>query len=458
MNCLKATLDKGGFFLMTMGKIKAMKKTITKTIKAKEWPEKVVLAVSGGLDSMTLLDSLNRYRPDIDLVVAHVNYQLRGAASDDDEIFVRNQCQARQIPCYVKKVTAPGKSGVEAWARKVRYDFFDQVAKETGARAVVLAQHQDDQVETLLLQLIRGGLAQQKAGMIGQSDYYLRPFLDFSKEELKNYAKDNQVEWREDATNADPGYTGRNQLRHEIIPALATINAKAKEHLADFAKQEAVDQELLQNQAKTFLPVFQVDFHQVPKPWWEKTILLWLQNQGIYQVKNGQMVAILSLLANDQKPNGQVDLGDGWMMIKAYSQVQLIKEEKTVKNDRKPEELVLKLDQWQFFDRGQLLWTQKRPQKADQALVLPEHLVGVLTLSLAKKDDRVPLKIGTKSVRRLLIDKKIPVTLREKTWLLKDQSQAVLAVWLGQQTWYLPAGRDRPNVAKQWLVWRIEEN
>ncbi|CAK1231842.1 tRNA lysidine(34) synthetase TilS [Fructobacillus evanidus] len=435
-----------------------MKKTIAQTIKEKEWPQKVVVAVSGGLDSMTLLDSLHRFRPDIDLVVAHVNYQLRGAASDGDEAFVKNQCQDRQIPCYVKKVTAPGKSGVEAWARKVRYEFFDQVAQETSSQAVVLAQHQDDQVETLLLQLIRGGLAQQKSGIMGRSQYYLRPFLDVAKKELKNYAQDNQIDWREDATNADPSYTGRNQLRHEIIPALTAINAKAKDHLADFAKQEASDQALLQEQTKAFLPTFQADFHQVPKPWWKKTILLWLQKQGIYQVKNGQMVAILSLLANDQKPNGQVDLGDGWIMVKAYSQVQLIKEEKTAKNDRKPEELVLKLDQWQFFDRSQLLWTQKIPQKADQALILPEHLVGDLTLSLAKKDDRIPLKSGTKSVRRLLIDKKIPVTLRERTWLLKDQSQTVLAVWLGQQSWYLPAGRDRPNVAKQWLVWRIEEN
>ncbi|USS91690.1 tRNA lysidine(34) synthetase TilS [Fructobacillus americanaquae] len=435
-----------------------MKKTIAQTIKETEWPNKVVLAVSGGLDSMTLLDSLRRYRPELDLVVAHVNYQLRGAASDGDEAFVRNQCQDRQIPCYVKKVTAPGKNGVEAWARKIRYDFFDRVAQKTGAKAIILAQHLDDQVETLLLQLIRGGVAQHKWGMSGQSNYYLRPFLDFSKEELKAYAQEHQVSWREDATNADPSYTGRNQLRHEVIPALMAINAKAKDHLVDFAKQEAADQVLLREQVKNFLPIFQTDFQRVPRPWWAKTVLLWLQNQGIYHVKNGQLAAILSLLANEQKPNGQVDLGDGWLVVKAYSQVQLVKEEKTAKNGRKPEELVLKLDQWQFFDRGQLLWTQKKPQKADQALVLPEHLVGDLTLSLAQKADRVPLKIGTKSVRRLLIDKKIPVTLREKTWLLTDQSQTVLAVWLGQQVWYLPAGRDRPNVAKQWLVWRIEEN
>lgn len=434
-----------------------MKNTVRTTIQGQSWPQKVVLAVSGGLDSTSLLDAFVRYAPEVDLVVAHVNYQLRDEA-DGDAQFVQDFCQQLGVPFYQKLAPLTDEVGVEDRARAIRYDFFDEIATQTSASQIVLAQHQNDQVETLLLQLVRGGYAQSCGGMQAASGRYRRPFLSLTKQDLLAYAKENGLSWREDQTNQDPTYTGRNLLRQEVIPALETINPQARQHLADFADKLQADQKLILDQAESYLPALEEDFHLVPLPWLEKVLFVWLQQQQVYDVKHSQLQAFMALLMNEKKPSASIDLGAGILLEKSYQKVRLTNVQKNAKIDRKPEGLVLKLDQWQFFDHGQLLWTTKKPQKADQVLVLPEHFQGGLTLVLADKQDRIFLKSGSKTVRRLLIDKKVPAENRDRTWFLLDETKTVLAVWLGQTSWYVPANVDRPNVAKQWIVWRIEEN
>ncbi|GAO99372.1 tRNA lysidine(34) synthetase TilS [Fructobacillus ficulneus] len=437
-----------------------MTNKIAHTIKNETWPEKVVLAVSGGLDSTVLLAAFHQFAPTVSVVVAHVNYQLRPEA-DGDAAFVEKMSEKYGLPFYQKTVSTKSQTGVEEWARQVRYQFFDEIAQKTGATQVVLAQHQDDQVETLLLQLIRGGVNQPKIGMVANTGYYRRPFLGLTKADLKAYAISANLNWREDSTNADPTYTGRNKLRNEIIPALATINAKAVSHLAEFAQVEQQKQRLLSEQVETYLPSFKEDYQSVPSSWWQQILNAYLRKAGAYQVKNRSIDDFLELLHNQQKPNGQVNLGNGFVLVKEYQKIKLLNEQnaqKIQKNGRKAKGLVLKLDQWQFFDQGKLQWASQKPGQADQILVLPDDITGDLELIQAQPADKVPLRVGSKTVRRLLIDQKIPVANRAKTWLLKDQNDHVLAVWLGQSSWYCPGDWHRPKIAKQWVVWRIEEN
>lgn len=196
---------------------------------------RVLLAVSGGVDSMTMADLFvhSALRPS--LAVAHFNFHLRGASSDGDEAFVRDWCTAQDVPFFRQEAdtqayaTAHGLS-VEMAARELRYAWFAQLCREQGFRYLAVAHNLDDNAETLLLHLLRGtglrGLAgiRATAPLPGAPDVMLiRPMLGFSRREIEAYAVRAGVNFRVDATNADVSIP-RNRLRHNVFPQLAAVN------------------------------------------------------------------------------------------------------------------------------------------------------------------------------------------------------------------------------------------
>lgn len=196
---------------------------------------RVLLAVSGGVDSMTMADLFQHSALRLPLAVAHVNFQLRGADSDSDEALVRRWCERSGIPFFVKRVEA-GKHAssrgvsVEMAARELRYEWFAQLCREQGFTHLAVAHNLDDSAETLLLHLLRGtgmrGMSGIRASvpLPGAEDVTLiRPLLDFSRREIEAHAVRAGVEFRIDATNADISIP-RNRIRHEVFPELARIN------------------------------------------------------------------------------------------------------------------------------------------------------------------------------------------------------------------------------------------
>ncbi len=195
--------------------------------------ERLVVAVSGGLDSMVLLDVLHRLAPapGWQLAVAHFNHQLRGDASDADEAFVRAAAARLGCPCLVGSDNVQAhadqhKVSREMAARALRHCFLARAAGEHGARTVALGHHADDQVETFFLRLWRGGGAEGLAGMryaaASPSEpglRLIRPLLAQPRPSLEAYARGRGIEWREDASNAQTDIP-RNRLRHELIPWL----------------------------------------------------------------------------------------------------------------------------------------------------------------------------------------------------------------------------------------------
>ena len=196
---------------------------------------RVLLAVSGGVDSMTMADLFQHSALRLPLAVAHVNFQLRGADSDGDEALVRHWCERSGIPFFVKRVET-GKHAsdrgvsVEMAARELRYEWFAQLCREQGFTHLAVAHNLDDSAETLLLHLLRGtgmrGMSGIRASvpLPGAEDVTLiRPLLNFSRREIEAHAVRAGVEFRIDATNADISIP-RNRIRHEVFPELARIN------------------------------------------------------------------------------------------------------------------------------------------------------------------------------------------------------------------------------------------
>jgi tRNA(Ile)-lysidine synthase len=194
---------------------------------------KFLVAVSGGLDSTVLLHALEKLskRHKWKITVAHFNHQLRGRASDADEKLVRKTAAAMKLPILVeranvKEFTQKSKLSIEMAARKLRHDFFARAARKQKIKTIALAHHADDQVELFFLRLLRGAGGEGLGGMKWQSSSpadgktsLVRPLLDLRKEELRQFARENKIQFRDDATNFSSDFL-RNRIRNKLLPLL----------------------------------------------------------------------------------------------------------------------------------------------------------------------------------------------------------------------------------------------
>jgi tRNA(Ile)-lysidine synthase len=183
--------------------------------------QRVGVAVSGGADSVVLLHVLRGLRSAVayDLCVLHVNHHLRGAESDADEAFVRELARELGLPVFVEQAAAP-KGDIEQQARNQRRAFFERAMSEHGLQRIALGHTRSDQAETVLFRLLRGSGLAGLAGMRPvTSGYLIRPLLTCSREDVRSWASEEGIQWREDSSNLDPSFT-RNRLRGETLPAL----------------------------------------------------------------------------------------------------------------------------------------------------------------------------------------------------------------------------------------------
>lgn len=201
---------------------------------------RLLAAVSGGVDSMVLLDALVclRERLGIRVHVAHVHHGLRGRAADDDAAFVTAEAARRGLGVSIARLhPAERRSGesTQAWARAARYRHLDAIAERMGASHIAVAHTQDDQAETVLLNLLRGTGPRGLAGIPRTRRRILRPLLQVPRAEVEAYASRRQVEFRTDASNASDIYR-RNRVRHHLLPLLAKeYNPRIIESLASLA-------------------------------------------------------------------------------------------------------------------------------------------------------------------------------------------------------------------------------
>ncbi len=403
----------------------------------------VVVAVSGGADSVALLDilaSLGDFR--LNLVAAHLNHLLRGADADADEEFVRNLAGVRGIPFAVKRVDVRElarreRRSLEDAGRSARYAFFDEVAAARGARAVALGHHADDQAETVLMRLLRGAAGSGLCAMAPKSrDLYVRPLLGITRREIEAYLRDRGIAWRDDKSNKSADFL-RNRIRNELIPFLSRYNPAVPERLAATAGALAADEEFLETAVTTAFAshaVCQTGMVILSAPGLmcePRAIRLRLYRRAIAQLK-GDLARIsfshlqsLDRLLFSPKPHLTLRLPDGVRAARSYDEISFAFHEETKSLLR--DEFTIDGPGTYALHGGALLTVEFSSLPADPK-TLPAT-TACFDAEIApfpwrvrsfRHGDRIsPFGMaGQKKVKDLYIDAKVPMTVRRRTPLL----------------------------------------
>ena len=188
--------------------------------------DKIVLGVSGGPDSICMLDMMRELKEEkninFEIYVAHVNHMIREEAIEDEK-YVQNYCLKHNIKFFVKrvdvqKIANDKKIGTEEAGRKVRYDFFEEVLQKTGSNKIAIAHNKNDKIETIIMHLLRGsGLSGLKGIEPIRDNKYIRPLIECERREIEQYCEDKKLQPRIDKTNFENEYT-RNKIRNIVIP------------------------------------------------------------------------------------------------------------------------------------------------------------------------------------------------------------------------------------------------
>ena len=196
--------------------------------------KRILVALSGGLDSVTLVQLLGK--ADVEIAVAHVNFQLRGRDSERDAAFVKGLAARLGVPFHLRRAAvetyrATRNASIQMAARAIRYEWFEQLSQVHGYDFIATAHQREDSLETLVLNLSRGTGVEGLTGIKPKQGKIIRPLLSFSKAAIKRYALKRGIDWCEDSSNASDAYT-RNKIRNRILPEFDKLHPKARENFA----------------------------------------------------------------------------------------------------------------------------------------------------------------------------------------------------------------------------------
>ena len=408
--------------------LKAVRRTVTET-DLHEDCKGLILAVSGGPDSMAMLGWYLENPPGFPLIVAHVHHGLR-PESDQEAETLRSFCEASQIPfrmlrCSVREEMEKGET-VESAARRIRYGFFRTLAEETGATHLATAHTADDQCETVLLHLIHGAGPRGLGGILPKRREgaltVIRPLLNCTKQETVAFCDANNIPYATDPSNQDLAYT-RNRIRHRVLPELEAINPRIREALCRTAKALQAQQQALELRTEAFLQAYpELPLEPIRSlPEGERAELLRTvfarEGKILSAEQTDQALALLS------KGTGSVEFdrkyrlyaGQGRLILTSpkptFPPVSVTKEETPLPDGR-----TLRLI------RGTVT---KENRKDAVPPILP------LILDHRRPGDAFRTSGGTKTLKKQMNERKIPQPFRDRLLLLRTENRLVWCEGLG---------------------------
>ncbi len=399
---------------------------------------KIAVAVSGGADSVALLDRLVCVAAEkgLSLSVVHCEHQIRGQESFADADFVQKLAESYGLECRLFSEDCPALAkrlgvSLEVAAREFRYRCFEELLKDGRAEYIALAHHKDDAAETALFRLSRGTSLGGVLGMSTVSGRYLRPLLDESKQDILQYIANRGLTYRVDSTNFEKDAT-RNRIRLDVLPALEDAVPGAKENLIAFGVRAKEDDEYLYTLAKEWVvktaPAFEGDLGfsvgvDAPPPLFRRACLTVLKALGIEKDYTQKHLLALQSLC-DLQTGARVSLPQGITAVRSYQSVQFRKEV----HEEKPQPIP--------FACGRFAWgryeitVSETPLEGAGVLRLDGEKIPPTARIRCREEGDTFLKFGggRKSLKKYLIDKKVPQPIRDELPLLAD-GEEILAVF-----------------------------
>ncbi|WP_394336977.1 tRNA lysidine(34) synthetase TilS [Chryseobacterium geocarposphaerae] len=403
-----------------------------------------LLAVSGGVDSMVLAHLFNQLRDSgFEFQIAHINYHLRGEDSNLDQKVVSDFCQKNLIKFHVYDVSEKDQkpqNSIQLWARELRYSFFKKIQEKENLDFLVTAHHLNDQLETFIINLSKAAGINGLSGIPSNENNILRPLLHFTKEEIYEFAKENNIEYREDLSNKKSDYL-RNKIRLEITPKLLETNDHFLENFKKSITYLNQTKDFVQEQIKTIeesLTIFnnsykiiskdrlslQSDFvkfeilkkygfdsEEIPK-------IFTAENGSSFFSKNYQLIVTRDELILKQKTEGQnAPLDEEILLIEKFdfSQNQMIINLEDVIEEI---EEINKNIEWEF-DAEKLHFPLRLRRQKDGDEFYPAGF------------------LGKKKVSKFFRDEKLSILARQKIWVLVDGENSILGI--------IPLRQDRRN-------------
>lgn len=380
----------------------------------------IICAVSGGADSVALLFGLYllKEKLDIRLSAAHFNHNLRGAESDRDEAFVRDFCSRYDIPFMVGSATVTsGKKGLEAAARDARYTYLRSLPGK-----IATAHTADDNAETVLLHLIRGTGLKGLGGIAPISGNVIRPMLSIQRQDVENFLREWSLPHIEDSSNQTDMFL-RNRLRHHVMPLLKQENPQFAENTSAMALRLRWDEDCLSQIATEAPSPISISALKGQHCALRSRILGdFLKENGVREPEASHVSLLESLVWSDN-PSAAGHFPGNITITRCYDSLVRSDRETAPGSAVLPISGTMELPQWGI--RVTCTPAQTILNTPDTFTVLPQ---GNITLRSRQSGDAIRLSGGTKSLKKLFIDRKIPAAERSHIPVLADDN-GLLAVY-----------------------------
>ncbi|WP_240628650.1 tRNA lysidine(34) synthetase TilS [Bacillus salacetis] len=416
--------------------------------------DSILAAVSGGPDSLSLLYFLNKYKRlwDARIAAVCVDHMFRGEQSYEELLFVKKTCEKMGIPFYgervnVQEILEESNTGLQEGARNVRYEIFAKVMKEEGFTKLAFGHHGDDQVETILMRMTRGSSGLLKGGIPVRRVFHgaeiIRPLLCLSKEEISVYCSDNGLEPRLDPSNEKLDYT-RNRFRQKVLPFLKLENPQVHLKFQQFSEETAEDEEYLLAMAEEKMDsvitktmdeaVIDIQgFRMMPLPLQRRMIHLilnYLYKERPSSLSSIHIQDVVAIIMKDS-PSLSLDLPGNLKAIRSYNQCILTFDGRAEGTS----DFCYTLNIGERIELpGQrafaLQKAENHSQEGDSVLFDKSRVAFPFRIRNRRPGDRIKVKglNGTKKVKDIFIDEKIPVSHRDTWPVVEDNNGEIL--WL----------------------------
>ena len=393
----------------------------------------IVVGVSGGSDSVALLDLLLNSIDHSKIVVAHVNHHVR-IESDIEEEYLKNFCLERNIIFETTKFLEYKENNFENEARKKRYKFYENLLLKYNSKFLFLAHHGDDLIETVMMKIVRGSNLTGYSGIkeiTNKKNYFIiRPLLKFTKEDIITYNKENNLVYFNDRTNEDTNYT-RNRYRKTILPLLKKedplVHLKFLKYSNILQEYDSYITKICQDLIiKKYQDKIKINDFKEEDPFIQKNIiyllLVKIYNNEDNLIKEKHLINILNIIKST-KPNQKTNLPKGYIAIKEYNEVYFTKKIKDKTNYK------IELKPFNIIDNHIIKKIDNTNNNGNDICTLDSSTIALpLYIRNRKEGDYLEVKNlkGKKKVKELFIEAKIPLNKRNSYPLLVDSNDNIL--------------------------------